>query len=49
MGEKLLHGWAMLEQSCQGNFIINLECNVPLMKSKKGEKICCSCERDYAK
>ena len=26
----------------------DLECNVPLMRSKKGELICCGCDRDYS-
>lgn len=30
MGAKLLQGWAMLEKACA-------DCNVPLMRSKKGE------------
>lgn len=25
------------------------DCNVPLMKSKKGERICFGCQKDYAK
>ena len=25
-----------------------IECNVPLMKSKKGAKICCGCGKDFA-
>lgn len=41
IGEKLLHGWTMLNESCN-------DCLAPLMKSKKGEKICFGCDRDYA-
>jgi len=24
------------------------DCNVPLMRSRKGEKLCMSCNKDYA-
>jgi uncharacterized Zn finger protein (UPF0148 family) len=41
MGDKLIYGWSMMEQSC-------LNCNVPLMKSKQGNLICCSCDKDYS-
>ncbi len=40
----------MLEQCCFGNSLfIFKDCNVPLMKSKKGERICFGCQKDYAK
>jgi len=36
MGEKLLEGWTLLQQSCPG-------CSVPLMKDKNGTMYCLSC------
>lgn len=36
MGEKLLQGWAMLEDSC-------FDCMFPLMRSRKGETVCVGC------
>eukprot|EP00330_Aristerostoma_sp_ATCC50986_P011208 CAMPEP_0114591234 /NCGR_PEP_ID=MMETSP0125-20121206/13333_1 /TAXON_ID=485358 ORGANISM="Aristerostoma sp., Strain ATCC 50986" /NCGR_SAMPLE_ID=MMETSP0125 /ASSEMBLY_ACC=CAM_ASM_000245 /LENGTH=141 /DNA_ID=CAMNT_0001789219 /DNA_START=148 /DNA_END=573 /DNA_ORIENTATION=+ len=36
MGELLLQGWAMLEESCQ-------ECLFPYMRSKAGEIVCVGC------
>jgi hypothetical protein len=27
---------------------VNIDCNVPLMKSKKGQKLCMGCNIDYA-
>lgn len=39
----------MLEEACQCILTYNLECNVPLMKSKKGNMVCCGCDRDYMK
>lgn len=41
IGEKLISGWTMMESACE-------ECNVPLMKSKKANLICCGCDKDYA-
>ena len=36
MGELLLKGWTMLEDSC-------IDCQCPLMRNKNMEKLCCSC------
>jgi len=36
MGEKLLQGWAMLQESCP-------KCSVPLMRDKEKRMICMSC------
>lgn len=36
MGELLLQGWAMMEESCY-------DCLVPYMKSRKGEYVCVGC------
>lgn len=38
----MLMGWKMLAESCN-------DCYCPLMQSKKGVKICCSCNRDFSK
>ena len=27
---------------------MNVDCNVPLMKNKAGDKICCGCDRNYS-
>ena len=40
LGEKLIQGWAMLEDACQ-------DCNVPIMRSKKGEMVCFGCNRGF--
>ena len=40
MGTLLLQGWAMLEHSCP-------DCNVPIMRSRQKEEICCVCETEY--
>ena len=40
MGTLLLQGWAMLEQVCP-------DCDVPIMRSRKKEEICCSCDTAY--
>ena len=39
----------MLEQCCMGNAFCYIECNVPLMRSKIGEKICFGCGKDFSK
>lgn len=38
LGEKLLQGWCMLEETCPAG------CLVPLMRSRQGREYCVSCE-----
>lgn len=40
LGEKLVQGWAMLQDACN-------DCNVPIMRSKKGEMVCFGCNKSY--
>lgn len=47
IGSKLIQGWAMLEESCQGTLPLNIDCNVPLMRNKAGDKICFGCDKNY--
>lgn len=42
MGNLLLQGWAMLEETCP-------DCNVPIMRSRSKEEICVVCENAYKK
>ena len=40
MGTLLLQGWAMLDKTCP-------DCDVPIMRSRQNEEICCVCETEY--
>ena len=42
MGDLLLQGWTMLQESCD-------DCNVPLMRNKKQEMVCVGCDKWFVK